>query len=130
MRAIDRRRFFAAVSCASLTSVVPKAFAIEPPLETTKIRLAQISGICIAPQYVGEALLKLEGFTDVRYVPVMANSFAAVASGQADVSMAFVAPLIVQADAGMPIVLLGGIHTGCFELFGAASVYSTSSNAS
>ena len=119
-----RRRFFATLSSAGLAGVVAaqKASAIEPPLETTKITLAQISGICIAPQYVAEELLKLEGFTDIQYLQAIANSFAAVASGQADLSMAFVAPLIVQADAGMPIVLLGGVHTGCFELFGAEHV--------
>src|ERR1700730_3354101 len=31
--------------------------------------------------------------------------------------MAFVAPFIIQADAGLPIVLLGGVHVGCFEVF-------------
>src|SRR5437773_845166 len=44
--------------------------AAEPPPETTKIRLAQIPGICIAPQYVAEELLRGEGFTDVQYVKV------------------------------------------------------------
>jgi NitT/TauT family transport system substrate-binding protein len=37
-------------------------------------------------------------------------------------SMAFVAPFILQVDAGVPIVLLGGVHVGCFELFGTERV--------
>ena len=36
--------------------------------------------------------------------------------------MAFVAPFIMQVDAGVPIMLLGGIHAGCFELFGTERV--------
>jgi len=45
-----------------------RALATEPPLETTTIRLTKTVGICIAPQYVAEALLRAEGFTDIRYV--------------------------------------------------------------
>src|SRR3954463_5427631 len=37
-------------------------------LETTRIRVSQIAGICIAPQYVAEDQLRAEGFTDVEYV--------------------------------------------------------------
>src|SRR5690242_9392743 len=42
----------------------------EPPAETTRIRLFEADGFgtCLAPQYVAQELLKLEGFTDVRYV--------------------------------------------------------------
>ena len=28
------------------------------------------------------------------------------------------APFLVQVDAGLPIVLLAGVHVGCFEVFG------------
>src|SRR5580693_6259757 len=47
---------------------VPRAWAAERDLETTSVRLAKIPVICFAPQYVCEALLRAEGFTDVRYV--------------------------------------------------------------
>src|SRR3989441_2625911 len=36
--------------------------------------------------------------------------------------MAFVAPFILQVDRGNPIVLLGGVHVGCYELFGTDRV--------
>ena len=36
--------------------------------------------------------------------------------------MHFVAPLVIQLDAGDPITLLGGVHVGCFELFGTDRV--------
>ena len=43
-------------------------------------------------------------------------------AGQADINMGFVAPFIVQVDVGDPIVMLAGVHTGCFELFGTERV--------
>jgi NitT/TauT family transport system substrate-binding protein len=36
--------------------------------------------------------------------------------------MAFVAPFLTQVDAGLPITLLGGVHVGCFELFGMEGI--------
>ena len=34
----------------------------------------------------------------------------------------FAPPLVIQLDAGDPIVVLGGVHVGCFELFGTDRV--------
>jgi NitT/TauT family transport system substrate-binding protein len=36
--------------------------------------------------------------------------------------MAFVAPFLMSVDTGHPIVLLGGVHVGCFEVFGTDQV--------
>jgi NitT/TauT family transport system substrate-binding protein len=94
----------------------------EPPPETRRIRLVQIAGVCVAPQYVAEELLKSEGFNDVQYVKFEATPYKGFASGEVDLSMAFVAPFIIQVDAGVPIVLLGGVHVGCYELFGTERV--------
>src|SRR5262249_14152128 len=99
----------------------------EPPLETTKIRLSQIAGICVAPQYVAEELLKMEGFTDIQYVAVLSNPFPAFASGRVDLTMAFLAPVILLVDVDAPLVLLGGVHIGCFELFGTERIARRSS---
>src|SRR5215510_3331669 len=107
---------------AGLLGLHARRVAAEPPPETTTIRLSQVSGICVAPQYVAEELLRGEGFTDVQYVKFVANPYKAYAAGEIDISMAFVAPFIVQADTGLPIVLLGGVHVGCFELFGTNHV--------
>jgi NitT/TauT family transport system substrate-binding protein len=76
----------------------------------------------VAPQYVAEELLKSEGFNDVQYVKFEATPYKGFASGEVDLSMAFVAPFIIQVDAGVPIVLLGGVHVGCYELFGTERV--------
>jgi NitT/TauT family transport system substrate-binding protein len=42
----------------------------------------------------------------------------ALASGEADLSNNFAAPLLLHLEAGDPIVILAGLHVGCFELFG------------
>src|ERR1700730_2696456 len=68
----SRRHFLTALSAAGavrfLQAPIPRARAAERELETTSVRLSKIPVICFAPQYVCEALLRAEGFTDVRYV--------------------------------------------------------------
>jgi NitT/TauT family transport system substrate-binding protein len=46
----------------------------------------------------------------------------ALASGEADINGHFAAPLLLRLEAGDPIVVLGGLHIGCFELFGTNEV--------
>jgi NitT/TauT family transport system substrate-binding protein len=61
------------------------ATAAEPPPEITRVRLVHSPAICLAPQYLAEDLLRLEGFTQIDYVEVGALApIAALASGQAD----------------------------------------------
>jgi NitT/TauT family transport system substrate-binding protein len=92
----------------------------EPPPETTSLKIAHFPSICVAPQYIVQDLLKTEGFTEITYVkvPTVAGLPRALASGGVDVSLNFVAPLVIRLDAGDPITLLGGVHVGCYELFG------------
>ena len=108
---------------AGLLGLKPESLAAEPPPETTRIRLHRIPGICIAPQYIAEELLKAEGFIDVQYVAdEIIDPGLLFAAGRIDIGMAFVAPFLVHMDAGLPIVFLAGIHVGCFELFGTEQV--------
>jgi NitT/TauT family transport system substrate-binding protein len=120
----NRRRFLAMLWSAGAAGFVGarRSFAQEAPPETTAVRLGRIPGICIAPQYVAEELLKGEGFTDVQYVDVGLDIYSAFAAGKIDFSIAFVAPFITQIDMNVPIVLLGGVHVGCYELFGRERV--------
>src|SRR5262245_32545373 len=116
------------VGAAGCLGVRPRLVAAEPPPETTKIRLHKMAGICVAPQYVAEEFLRLEGFTEVQYVEVEVTEltraiYRLLASGAIDVSMAFAPPFIIQVDLGAPVVLLGGVHVGCFELFGTERVH-------
>ncbi|HXJ53278.1 MAG TPA: twin-arginine translocation signal domain-containing protein, partial [Burkholderiales bacterium] len=65
-----RRRFLAALAATGAAGLMgpTNSRAQGERLETTSVRLAKITGTCIAPQYLAEELLRLEGFTDVRYI--------------------------------------------------------------
>jgi NitT/TauT family transport system substrate-binding protein len=80
--------------------------------------------VCLSPQYVAEELLHAEGFTDVHYVSAQGGVPGAkqVGAGEIDIVMNFAAPLVVSLDASDPIVILAGVHVGCFELFGTDRV--------
>ncbi len=126
---IGRRAFLRGTIAVATTSTFgpkPVRGVAEEPLETKTIKLVRIPGICVAPQYVADELLRAEGFTQVQYVyvPDGAGTYKVLASGEADISMAFVAPFLIQVDAGKPIVMLAGVHVGCFQLVGTEKVRS------
>jgi NitT/TauT family transport system substrate-binding protein len=128
-RRFSRRRFLGGVTLAGtigLLGLRPRSVAAEAPPETTRIRLVQIPSICQAPSYVAEELLRSEGFTEVHYLKKAgtADIETALASGEADLNGHFAAPLLLRLEAGDPIVILGGLHIGCFELFGTNEVRS------
>ena len=119
----SRRTFLHGATLAGTAGLLgwyPTRAAAEPPPETTRIRLVRIPSICQAPQYVAEELLRSEGFTDVQYLQRggTADIAPALASGEADLNGHFAAPLLISLEAGDPIVILAGLHVGCFELFG------------
>src|SRR5258708_31644412 len=99
----SRRRFMATLSSAGAMGLIGggNSFAEDAPPETTTIRLIQNAGICVAPQYVADELLRAEGFTEIQYVmkspAVMAE---AIGRGEVDLSLHFVALLIPAIDAG------------------------------
>jgi NitT/TauT family transport system substrate-binding protein len=112
---------------AGLLGLKPEPRAAEPPPETTRIRLHRNPAICIAPQYIAEELLKAEGFTEVRYVTLGTDEVSpGLVTGKLDLSMSFVTSSLVEQDTGLPLVLLAGIHVGCFELFGTERVHAIS----
>jgi NitT/TauT family transport system substrate-binding protein len=118
----NRRHFLTSLSLATATGLAGLSRSVaraEPPPETTRLRLAKIPGICVAPQYVVEEFLRVEGFTEVSYVVTgaAAASASAVAEGAIDFSLNFVAPSIVAIDQGQRLIMLGGVHPGCYELF-------------
>jgi NitT/TauT family transport system substrate-binding protein len=116
-----RRRFLTTASLAGAAGLLGArpALAAEGALETATIRIARTAGICSAPQYVAEELLRAEGFTDVRYVqlPPGSNAPDGIARGEVDVGLNFASVLVSAMDRGVEMTVLGGIHVGCFELF-------------
>lgn len=125
-----QRRFLGGLTVAGpagLLGLQPRSDAAEPPPEITTVRLVnQIGGFCLAPQHIAEEFLPSEGFTDEQYAQVNpgAGIYEALASGAADISMAFGAPVILRIDTGQPLVLLSGLHIGCLDLFGNERVRS------
>ena len=92
----SRRQFLGTLSAAAAAGLVgpPSSFAQEALPETTTLRLTKIPGICVAPQYVAEDLLKSEGFRDVQYIELGTDIYPAFAANKVDISMAFVLSLI------------------------------------
>ena len=128
-RQFSRRGFLGGLTLAGtagLLALYPRPATAEPPPETTTLRVAQTRSICVAPQYVAEEFLRGEGFTDIQFTKVgeARERSKAMASGEADLTFGFAATWITRVDAGDPIVLLAGVHVGCFELFGTDRVRS------
>jgi NitT/TauT family transport system substrate-binding protein len=126
---LSRREFLKEVSVAGAAAFLGTqrdSLAAEPPLEITKIRLAQTPSICWAPLYMAEKFLHDEGFTEVQYIKIMSGveMDKLLASGNVDMSMGFAARHIRQIDLGHSAVVLGEVHVGCFELFGNQSIRS------
>ena len=107
-----------AIGVAALFSPYRRAIAADPPPEIKKIRLLHVPAICHAPQYLAEEMLHLEGITEVEYVSHGTRYIPdALASSKADMSMWNAMEFIPYMDANKPVVVLAGIHGGCFEVF-------------
>jgi NitT/TauT family transport system substrate-binding protein len=124
---MSRRRFLqlsAALGAASMFGLTREASA-EPPPEIMRIRLTQDPAICLAPQYLAEELLRLEGFSEVEYakVPNATAGASVLATGAADIKMLGVFDVIPVLDDEDTVVVLSGIHVGCYELFGNERVH-------
>jgi NitT/TauT family transport system substrate-binding protein len=124
----SRRDFLASASLATAASMfgARTSLAEDGPLETTTVRLLKESGVCDAPLYVAEELLRADGFTDVRYVHIEEGNTDAgmVADGKLDFSQTYAPEALRQIDAGKPIKVLAGGHPGCHELFAREPVNS------
>jgi len=117
----NRRDFLASLSVAGAAGLVGsrRSLADEGALETTTVRIGKVYAICLAPGYVADDLLHAEGFTDIRYVPATAGLTMTemVGRGEVDFGLVFSAGLVHALDAGTPLTVLAGIHSGCYELF-------------
>jgi NitT/TauT family transport system substrate-binding protein len=95
-------------------------------LETTTVRLPKSQSICVAPEDVAEELLRAEGFTDIRYVPMPAgvNTPDMIERGALDFGMNYASVQVAGIDRGVAMKTLAGVHVGCFELFVNKDVHS------
>ena len=121
-----RRRLLTMTAMAGAATMLPaRRGSAEPDLETTSVRLAKNPVICFAPQYVCEDLLRMEGFTDIRYVDTKVSAIGqGLAEGKYDFASNVTAQNVVFVDSGLPITLVAGIHAGCYELFASDGIRS------
>jgi NitT/TauT family transport system substrate-binding protein len=115
-----RRRFLTMTALAGAAGILTprRALAEKPALETTTVRLGKAPVICFAPQYVCEALLRAEGFTDVRYVNTTVTTMDEdLGSGKLDFQSNLTLDHAIAIDRGLPITVVAGVHAGCYELF-------------
>src|SRR4029450_3251578 len=100
----SRRRFLETLAVAgtgALLELSSYVDAADPPPETTKIRLFhRTDALCLAPQYVAEELLRMEGFTEVQYVKTRGGSGIekVLAQGGAHLSMHFAPSWIARIE--------------------------------
>ena len=80
---MERRAVLRVLSAGVIGSitVAPRAFAAEPPPETTRVRLNRypFDVACVAPQWLAEELLRAEGFKTVDYVSITGDADLMVA---------------------------------------------------
>ena len=95
--------------------------AVEPPPETTRIRLQKSWSPCWVPQLVAEELLREEGFTDIQYIEHdnYGDGDKLMAEGKMDMTMDFTARIIRDIVPGSPVVFISGFHVGCYSLIGS-----------
>jgi NitT/TauT family transport system substrate-binding protein len=119
----SRRQFVRALTLTTAGAFfgerAPPALA-ESQLEIARIRIAKTGAICMAPHFVAQDLLHIEGFTDVQYVsqPDLAGTEHALAIGEADINVNYALRLVARLDAGDPMIVLAGLHPGCVEILG------------
>ncbi|MGR9181416.1 ABC transporter substrate-binding protein [Rhizobium leguminosarum] len=124
-----RRRFLAGAVTVGAAGIVglPESLQAEP-LETTSVRLPRWVGgsYCWAGAYIAGELMRAEGFTDVRYVEGDRNVDQSewIARGDTDFSVNFPPNQIASIDAGVPIKVLTGLHSGCLELIAKENIRS------
>ena len=121
-----RRHFLTTLSFAGAASLVraPPALAAEGQPETAAVRMVRDPGICLAPQYAAEELLRAEGLSDVSYLeaPSDADTAQMVARGEGDYTLNFASQFVAAIDRGAPLTVLAGVHVGCFELFASDAI--------
>ena len=123
----SRRDVLAAAGAASLAGAAPALAAGEPPPETTRIRIARFPFdlACVAPMWIAQELLRAEGFETIEYLNRPAgDQQRGLADGDLDFGVTDIFSVLPALDAGLPTMVLGGIHSGCYELFTTPQVRS------
>jgi NitT/TauT family transport system substrate-binding protein len=125
----SRRDFLAGAALAAGAGTLGArgSLAQDGPPETATVRLPRFfPAACEIPQYLADELLRAEGLTDVRYVEGESGVDSSVwlARGELDFDWNYAATHIASIEAGVPITVLAGMHSGCLELIANDTVRS------
>jgi NitT/TauT family transport system substrate-binding protein len=126
----NRRHFITGAASAAAVGLIgtPSEGWAGAPLETTSVRLPRWVGgaYCWAGVYMAGELLRADGFSDVRFVQgdSKVDHSEWIARGETDFSVNFPPKQIESIDAGVPIKVLSGLHSGCLELIANESIRS------
>ena len=117
----NRREVLTGITAASALALLssPSRADTEPPPETKTVRLPSFFPAgCEGPQYIAEALLRAEGFDDVQMVvgDTAVDASIWLARGEIDFDWNYAATHIGSIEAGIPLTVLTGLHSGCLEL--------------
>ena len=123
MPIIQNRRGFMAGLAAGTVGIVatPRLAYAEPEPETTSVRLGRWVGgaYCWESLYLAGELLRAGGMTDVQYVQGDQKYFDNsqwIAAGETDFDFNMPPMHIRSVEAGVPVKILAGVHSGCWEL--------------
>ncbi len=116
---LSRRRFLNYASLLGASSLIglPNAVSAEPQPEVRSIRFVGGPAICGAPETIAEDLLLAEGIQVEYFEPDKVRGARAVDQGLADMAMYDVHATLPVLDATGRLVVLAGIHAGCWQLF-------------
>lgn len=108
-------------ACSQPSGVAQDLATPLPPPETTTVRIVMPPecdpGIWLARDY-----LRDEGFTDIRYVATPFTTRGWLTGGLADLAPAHPEFMVATIDAGLPLTILAGLHTGCLEVWVDGSI--------
>jgi NitT/TauT family transport system substrate-binding protein len=111
----------AGVSACAPIATAPTATAVPaslPPPETATLRLPVNYSPCDPYFWLADDLLREEGFTDVQ----RAKPGSTLIEGTVDVSVLYANAAVAFIDAGQPVVVVGGGHPGCLEMWARTGI--------
>ncbi|MDP9281158.1 MAG: ABC transporter substrate-binding protein [Chloroflexota bacterium] len=106
----------ALAACAQQGGAAQGAAKELPPPETTSVRIVNPAP-CDPGMWLAKDYLLEEGFTDVRFVATPFTSRDWMTKGLADFALSHPEFAVGNIDAGLPLVVLTGLHSGCLELW-------------
>jgi NitT/TauT family transport system substrate-binding protein len=92
----------------------------QEQIETTTVRFSDYpNGICTAPQYIADELLRQEGFLDIQQVPTRDNATTPpmFVTGEVEFGLDLATGIAMNVESGVPVTALAGLHIGCYIVF-------------